>query len=386
MFLFHGLVMGAWATQVPLLRERLALSPGALGLALFCISAGAIIAMPATSRLAAPFGPGPVIRAGSVLACASFVAAVLAPGQAALCGFLLAFGIGFGTVDVAMNAEAVRVEHRAGKPILGTVHAMWSVGSLAGSAGGAALLSVVSPSVQAAGLACLSVLVIVLAAGWLGDGASVRDAAPASDSRPVPRPWRDEALLLTGVILCMAFAVEGAVADWGGVYLRVVRHVPAAHAALGYSAFSACMVAMRFAGDRVRARLGNAGVLAGAFLAACGIVVVLLAASLPLAMAGFGLAGLGLANVVPALFALAGGHGADANASVGVAATLGYAGVLAGPPLFGAAAQATSLPTAIGLIGALCCAIGCAGVLLGRGTGRHGVRALHAQHTFRHGG
>ena len=65
--------------------------------------------------------------------------------------------------------------------------------------------------------------------------------------------------------------------------------------------------------------------------------------------------------MVPALFALAGRQGGDANAAIGVVSTLGYAGVLAGPPAFGAVAQVTSLSWAIGLVGVLGCAIGAAG-------------------------
>ena len=327
--------------------------------------------MPATGWLATRFGAGPVIRAGTLIACSAFVAVVLSPSRIVLGACLLLFGVGFGSVDVAMNAEAVRVERRAGRNVLGTVHAMWSVGSFAGSAGGSVLLQVMPAAAQAAALAALAACAIVAASGRLGRGGKQDQAA----GQVAHRPWRDKTLLLTGFVLCMAFGIEGAVADWGGVYLRAVRHVPVPLAALGYSAFSLCMVTMRLAGDRVRGRLGNAGVLAGAFLAACGIGLVLAAPSLPVAVLGFGLAGLGVANVVPALFALAGARGGnDANAAVGVTATLGYAGVLAGPPLFGAVAQATSLATAIGLIAVLCCVVGASGLVLQRvgNTFRHG--------------
>ena len=361
-FLFHGLVIGAWATQVPLLRVRLGLAPAALGLALFCAAAGALATMPVTGRAAMRVGPGPVLRVGSAAACAAFFAAVLAPGFVTLCLALLVFGMGYGAVDVAMNTEAVRVERALGRPILGGVHAMWSVGSFAGSAAGAALLTVVAPAVQAGLLGSVAAVSMQLATGRLDAGAR---SAASGEAAPAARPWRDRRLLLIGVVLCFSFMVEGSVADWSGVYLRSARHVPAAAAALGYSAFSACMVAMRFAGDRVRRAIGDGGVLAGAFVAAAGLALVPLMPSDALAIAGFGVAGVGVANVVPALFALAGTRGAGA---VGVATTLGYAGVLAGPPLFGAVAQATSLEGALGVSAGFCCLIGCAAGLAARGS------------------
>jgi len=112
---------------------------------------------------------------------------------------------------------------------------------------------------------------------------------------------------------------------------------------------------------------GDAGALAGGFAAAAGIVCVLAAPSGWLAIGGFGLVGLGVANAVPALFALAGRHGGAASGeAVGVVATIGYAGVLAGPPVLGAVAQATSLPVAIGVIGVMCALLGVASVWVGR--------------------
>ncbi len=358
-FLFHGLVLGAWATQVPLLRDRLAIAPGALGIALFCISVGAIAIMPFASALAGRLGVSLVLRAGTVLACACFVLAAASPSYRFLCGALLGFGIGYGTVDVAMNACAVQAEQRAGRPILGTVHAMWSVGGFAGSIFGAALLTLVTPVAQAYALAATAACAIILAAGRMAPLHLHEGNAP----RGSRSPWGDKRLLGIGALLCIAFAVEGAIADWGGIYLHTVRQVPTAYAALGYSAFALSMVVMRFLGDRLRARVGDALVLAAAFAAAAGAALIVLAPWRGLVLAGFAIVGVGLANVVPALFALAGLRGGTApGAAVGVAVTLGYAGVLAGPPLFGAVAQATSLAAALSLAAVLCTVIGATGL------------------------
>ena len=113
-FLCHGILLGTWATQVPLVRDHLALSPATLGAGLFFASAGALLVMPVTGRLVARAGVGMVIRVGAAVASAALLFAVTAGGFAALCGALFMFGLGFGAVDVAMNAEAVRVERVAG--------------------------------------------------------------------------------------------------------------------------------------------------------------------------------------------------------------------------------------------------------------------------------
>ncbi len=419
-FLLNGCLLGAWATEVAPLRERLGLSPGALGGVLLCGAAGALGAMPLSGRLIARFGTGQVIQAGAAATCVALAGAVSAPGVWALCACLLGFGAGFGTVDVAMNAEAVRVEQRAGRPILSSVHGMWSLGSFCGSAGGAALLRVLPPSAQIALVAgtCGAAL---LAAGamlrrprepaaarpadaWPVDagpaqagsaGTGPADAAPAGaggagaaaargGAPGGARLWARPGLLLAGAMMSLSFAVEGAVLDWGAVYLREVRHVPVALAASGFSAFSVTMMAMRFGGDRVRARLGDGWVLRASLAATAGFALLLWPGPLWRSLLGFALAGAGVANVVPVLFALAGTQGAGRRAAgaahgrasdaarridearatgdaVGVASILGYAGVLGGPPMFGLIAQASSVGTALGTAGALCAAVALAG-------------------------
>lgn len=381
-FLLNGALLGVWATEVAPLRERLSLSAAVLGGVLLCGAAGALLAMPLSARLIARFGTGQVIQAGAAATCLALAGAVAAPTLWALCLCLLGFGAGFGTVDVAMNAEAVRVEQRAGRPVLSSVHGMWSLGSFCGSAGGAALLGVASPPVQVALVAGACGTALLGAGAMLrrppggtaeaaahegvlpGGGGSVR----GEPGRGGARLWARPGLLLTGAMMSLSFAVEGAVLDWGAVYLRDVRHLPVASAAAGFSAFSITMMVLRFGGDRVRARLGDGWVLRAALGATAGFALLLWAAPLWLSLVGFALAGAGVANVVPVLFGLAGnqggaGPGGGTAAAVGVASILGYAGVLGGPPMFGLIAQASSVGTALGAAGALCAAVGLAGGL-----------------------
>ena len=62
-------------------------------------------------------------------------------------------------------------------------------------------------------------------------------------------------------------------------------------------------------------------------------------------MAGFVIAGAGLAVSAPTLFGVAGRVGGEGGrgAAVSTVAILGYLGFLAGPPLIGAAASVTNL-------------------------------------------
>ncbi len=358
-FLLSGATLGVWATAVPLVRDRLALPAAALGGALLCLALGAFATMPVAGPLTARLGAGPVVRLGVLLSSPALVLAVLSPGYAGLCVALAAFGVGVGLTDVAMNAHAVEVEHAVGRPVLSGLHAMWSLGGLAGSAGGAALLLWLPPPVQAGVVAALCGAGMLWAAGAMFPP---HPPVPAAEGAPRPAGlWRRGPLLLAGALMCASFVVEGAMLDWTGVFLHGTRGVAPAAAALGYSAFSVTMVAMRLLGDRVRTRLGGGGVLRLAGLGAAGLAAALLLPGQWGPLAGFALVGVGMANVVPVLFAFAGRQGERPAAAVSVAATLGYAGVLGGPPLLGLVAQGTSVPGALWVVAGLCGGIAAVG-------------------------
>ena len=297
-----------------------------------------------------------LLRLAAVLGCLMLPVAASSASVWGLGAALLLFGAGLGLVDLLMNAQAVQVENRAGRPIMSGLHGMWSLGALCGASIGSLLLACVAPAWQALLLA--------------GAGVAPALAVPAS-MLPMGEPGAEEraarikglifqpALLLTGAMMALAFAVEGALLDWSAIFLREVRHVPKSVAGLGYAAFAGSTLLGRLSGDQARARWGDrrvllAPVFAGLFLA--GAVIV------PdgwLAIGGFALTGLLLCNVVPILFNTAGCFGAasgpgGATQAVGSVVSFGYAGVMVAPPLFGFVARQSSLPVAL-CVTALCC-------------------------------
>jgi hypothetical protein len=86
-----------------------------------------------------------------------------------------------------------------------------------------------------------------------------------------------------------------------------------------------------------------------------------------MAIAGFGLVGLGLSNTVPILISAA-GRTSTPGASIAFAVSFGYAGLLASPPLLGFLASQTSLATMFLIVAASCVAITVGWVLLPAGT------------------
>jgi MFS family permease len=170
--------------------------------------------------------------------------------------------------------------------------------------------------------------------------------------------------LCAAALLCML--CEGAMGDWSAVYLATVAGATASRAAFGYAAFSAAMVVGRVFGDRVVRGVGRARVVAaGALIAGAGLSLAVAWPVPAAATLGFALVGIGLSNVVPAIYSAAGRRGPTPAAGVAMAATAGYSGFLVGPVAIGATAQSVGLRAAILLL------VACAGTvaLLGRAIG-----------------
>ena len=154
-------------------------------------------------------------------------------------------------------------------------------------------------------------------------------------------------VVVFGLMAFAAFLTEGAMLDWGGLYLIRERGLPPPLGGVGYALFSIAMVVGRLAGDQIIAALGGMrSILAGAALTTLGFACLLLAPGWS-ATAGFSLIGLGAATRVPILFSAAGRQDAMPPAlAVAAMVTIGYAGLLVGPAAIGFVAQATSLPFA----------------------------------------
>jgi len=144
--------------------------------------------------------------------------------------------------------------------------------------------------------------------------------------------------------------------DWSAVYLHDTLGSSPALASAGFAACSLAMAAGRFTGDRLVGRYGAEGVLRmSSAVAAIGLAAALVVGTPASGVLGFGLVGLGIANVIPILFSAAGRiPGTEAGVALAAVATTGYFGFLVGPPLIGMVADVTGLRVALGIVAGLC--------------------------------
>jgi len=326
-FFVSGALFASWGVQVPAVKLHYALGDQALAIAMLAAGVGAVASLTQAGGLVGRYGPRLVAIASGALCAVSLAALFMTHEYAVLLLLMLAFGVGTSLFDVSINAAASDLERLSGRTLMSGFHGMFSLGGMAGAAIGSALLAQqVAPTVHLVSASVLSLAAIV-AAGM------VMLRTVAGDTQEGQR-----------FELALGLIAEGAMYDWSVLYMTQDLHSEPGFAALAYASFSAAMASARFGGDWVRERVAPAVLMSlSAALAAVAMALVLVVANPVVALIGFALVGLGFANVVPVLFSAA--SKVDENPAHGIAAvaSLGYLGMMAGPPLVGVIAEHASL-------------------------------------------
>ncbi len=341
LFTVNGFVMGAWAPQIPLLLTRHSISEGTLGLMILCLGLGAVGAMLFAGRLIAAYGSARVAGAFALASTPMLLLVVLAPNLWLLAPLMAVMGAVIGCMDVSMNANAVLVERRLGRAIMSSSHGFWSLGGFIGGAGGAWAIAHIGAERQAMIVTGLSLLLVLAALPYL-----LKDAPEpqAAGTKPAPKTnliARDAGLWVLGAMALFSMVPEGAVLDWAAIYLSKELGAGVFTSGLGFAFFAGTMAVMRFAGDGVRNRYGAVKTLriSGA-LGAAGLALGGLAPTAPLAIIGFAVAGLGVANMIPILFSAAGNRpGLPPGVGISSVTMVGYAGILIAPSTIGFVAE-----------------------------------------------
>jgi hypothetical protein len=367
-FLANGVVIGTWAAQIPLVEARLGISHATLGLALLVMAVGALVAMPLAGPLIARFGSATVTRVATPSLMIAFPLVIVAPRIELLAPALFLMGAANGIMDVAMNGHAVTVERRYGHPVMSSFHGMWSLGGLLGAGLVAVLLWMMGPVAQS-----LVTVVFVAAIALPALALFLPASADSGGATATAFAWPSRATLGLGILCFLCMMSEGAVLDWGALHLRGTLGASPSLAATGFAAFSASMAISRFSGDWLRARNGAPALVRwSAILAAAGLTLALLAPLPLIAIFGFAMVGLGLANLVPVFFGAAGRTpGSTPGGAIAAIGTIGYSGFVVGPPFIGFIAEATSLALALGVVVLACVTIALAAGIVAPEPARH---------------
>ncbi|GGW03499.1 MFS transporter [Streptomyces narbonensis] len=359
-FALDGFLFAGWVVRIPAVKQQTGASAGDLGLALLGVSAGAVITMTLTGRLCRRHGSHAVTVATAVLLSLSVALPALTRSPLALGLVLLVFGAAYGGINVAMNSAAVDLVTALRRPVMPSFHAAFSLGGMLGAGIGGLLAGSLSPTTHLLGLTVVG-LALTAAAGpvllrhpapTLPETLSASSGAGKARTSGKPTRAARRTVVVFGVIaLCTAYG-EGALADWGALHLAQDLGAHPGVAAAGYSVFALTMTAGRLSGTLLLERLGQTRTLvAGGATAAAGMLLGALAPTVWATLLGFAVTGLGLANIFPVAVARAGSIAGPGG--VATASTLGYGGMLLGPPSIGFLADWFSLPVALTTVAVL---------------------------------
>ncbi|MCR2762717.1 MFS transporter [Microbacterium sp. zg.B48] len=347
-FLASGLSIATWASRVPAIKVALDVDNIQIGLMLLSAGIASILGLSLATLVLARFGA----RSGMLGAILVFALGVAVIGvgtdvlhsYVAVVAGLALFGLGNGAVDVMMNVEGAAIEKQVGKTILPLFHAFFSVGTVIG-AGLGALAATIGLNVLVH-TSVMAVVIVVIAFASHANVPAREITLDRVEAGPKSRwqtrlhtalsAWREPRTYALGVIMLgMAFA-EGGANDWLALGMVEGHGATQAVGALGLTVFSVSMTVVRVFGGPLVDRFGRVWILRVlSVLATAGLLLFILAPSIPLVFVGAALWGAGVSLGFPLGMSAAADDPAKAAARVSAAATIGYISFLCGPPILG---------------------------------------------------
>jgi MFS family permease len=344
-FTLSGLDIATWLGRIPSVRDELSASTLTMGLLVVGMSVGSIAGLTVAGHIVGRLGAKRGVQIAAVCLALGLVMAGISVslgwGFAAIWISLIAFGFGNGLCDVSMNVTGATAERLGGRTIMPLFHAAFSLGTLAGAGLGALAERLEVPvALHFIVLGIVTSLAMVTVVRWFGDERVIE--AEATDTSPVPLPvsrwavWRQPSTLLIGVIVLGMALAEGSANDWLPLAMIDGHGLENDEGSAVLTVFLAAMTIGRVAGSPLIDRFGRVPVLrASAAVAVVGLGMLIFVPSVPLAIVGVVLWGLGASLGFPMGMSAAADDPRTAAARVSAVATIGYVAFLAGPPIIG---------------------------------------------------
>lgn len=337
-FFTESAVLGNWIPRIPEIQQRLGLSVGELGLCLFAMPLGTLVALFVAAKIIEIVGG--LRRACQIflpLWALSFILPAAAPEVSSFVFFLFISGLTIGLVEVAMNTEADRIELQHSVRIMSRCHGFWSLGSMAGALTGG-VVAQVGVSVFNHFFVVFTLLAIlgVVVASALPVVESADDQSAEQQSAPIIR-WPSSSIVLLCVLPIGSMVVEGAFIDWSAVFMRTILEASPLLIAVTYSFFAIVMAVVRLSGDSIRGQVSEQRIVQASGIAAtAGIALFALAPNVTIAFIGAALSGMGVAIVYPlAITAAARRPGRSSADNVASMTMISFSAFLFAPPLIG---------------------------------------------------
>ncbi|NTW40776.1 MAG: MFS transporter [Cellulomonadaceae bacterium] len=350
-----GMTVSTWLARLPTVRADLDLTTGGLGTVLLLGAVGSLLTVVMAGAVVTRWGSRRTMLTAAVIFSCGNVLLGLGPtiGQVAvLAGGVILMSISFALGNVPMNVETVAIERRMGRTVVPHFHAAFSLGSVLGSGIGALCSWGGVPLVVQFTVVSLVTLVWrFLAVPGAVLPLPVRPATPSVDRPAAPvrrgpgaraalRAWREPRTLLIGVVVMAAALSEGSANNWLAISVVDGFAQREAVAAVVFGVFVASMTVSRLVGSTVIDRFGRVAVLYTSGVASViGLVVFTLSPTLPFAVGGTVLWGMGAGLVVPIGMAAVSADPLLAAGRVSVVSAFASVASITAPPVIGLIAE-----------------------------------------------
>jgi MFS family permease len=360
-FFFMGVVSMAWVARIPEIRDANGLNNGQLGLILISSTAGAILGAQLAGRLVHSYGTKAVIRVAIIIMPIGLILMGFSTSPVTLIFGLFIMGLGYSSMDIASNTQAVVIEKLLGRRVMSSFHALWSSGAFATTVLGGSIAKHVSPRDNLVGVGIVCFFLFIPAVRMLLS-AELDEHNGGEEETEAKIPFFGKSVLPLwgmGIGLLGGLIAEGAASDWGAILLRDDMGFGIGVNASAFAVFSLAMITARFMGDRALDHFGpRKTVLYGGYLGGIGLgagiaIGVPLSDTQPILALiivniGFACAGVGIGPMFPA-YILAASEVPGIASSIAIArvGVIGIAGYFIGPSVTGALAQFLTLPVAM---------------------------------------
>ena len=367
-FLLQGMLLAAILTELPAIRAELHATDGLLAVIIGVVSVLSALGSVAAEKLAEfkDFSTALITGLG-VLVCGGLAVAI-SPNIATFIAAVALYGIGVGMVDAAVNMQAATVQRRVGTVILSSFFASWSAGAILG-----AVAVSIGEGMGASYKVTIAVVALVVAlVGTLASRYFLRCGhQPHLDLDPIPvlLPWRPVVAL--GLAMALFYAVDFGLSNWSLIFLHDALLASTSTAALGVAAYQVAGFFSRVTADFWTRRFGAVRVvLAGGLIATAGMLLTITAQSIPVALTGLGITGLGASVIAPLCFSAATELSTERSLDVIIARLnlFNYAGTILGGVVIGSVMALTDARIALGIP-----LLACIGLMVLSGSFRGGV-------------
>lgn len=356
-----GIVSMAWVPRIPEIKDALHLSNGQFGLLLMGSTFGSLCGAQLAGRLIHTYGSKNVSSVAATAMPFGLIGIGYSSTAPELFVALFAMGIGYSSLDISVNTQAVAVEKILGRRWMSSFHGLWSLGAFVTTVLGGSIARYTTPRFNLVLIGLVSLVLYVPAVRALLNS-HLDDHNGGLEDTQVKIPLMGRSVLplwAIGFGLFGALIAEGAASDWGAILLRDHMGIGKGVNASAYASFALAMIVSRFLGDHALERFGPAntvrwgGYIGGAGLGISIAIAVPLSAhaqlaSLVIINIGFIVAGLGMGPIFPAyILAASAVPGIAPSVAIARVGVIGLTAFFIGPALTGGLAQATSLPIAM---------------------------------------